>query len=68
MKMSSSKNKRCFDSGYPIKNQRNQKVLESAEKLIAIGAFCIGTNQIDLKTATKKGLQFSMLLIAIHVL
>lgn len=32
------------------------KVLESANRLMAIGAFCIGTNQIDLKEATKKGI------------
>lgn len=31
------------------------KVLEHAPKLIAIGAFCIGTNQIDLKAAQEKG-------------
>jgi D-3-phosphoglycerate dehydrogenase / 2-oxoglutarate reductase len=29
--------------------------LEHANRLMAIGAFCIGTNQIDLKAATKKG-------------
>ena len=33
----------------------SQKVLEQAGRLMAIGAFCIGTNQIDLKAATKKG-------------
>jgi D-3-phosphoglycerate dehydrogenase len=31
------------------------KVLENANKLMTIGAFCIGTNQIDLKAASKKG-------------
>src|SRR5690606_1950393 len=31
-------------------------VLQHANRLMAIGAFCIGTNQIDLKTATKKGI------------
>jgi D-3-phosphoglycerate dehydrogenase len=30
-------------------------VLANADRLMAIGAFCIGTNQIDLATATKKG-------------
>ncbi len=30
-------------------------VLEQAEALQAVGAFCIGTNQIDLKTATGRG-------------
>jgi D-3-phosphoglycerate dehydrogenase len=29
--------------------------LENADKLMAVGAFCIGTNQIDLAKATEKG-------------
>jgi D-3-phosphoglycerate dehydrogenase / 2-oxoglutarate reductase len=32
------------------------KVLENANRLMVIGAFCIGTNQIDLRTATEKGI------------
>ncbi|TDB64119.1 phosphoglycerate dehydrogenase [Arundinibacter roseus] len=32
-----------------------KRVLESANRLMAIGAFCIGTNQIDLETATERG-------------
>ena len=31
-------------------------VLACAEKLIAIGCFCIGTNQVDLEAARKKGI------------
>jgi len=31
------------------------KVLDAAKKLQAIGAFCIGVNQVDLKAATKSG-------------
>jgi len=31
------------------------RVLESAPDLLAIGAFCIGTNQIDLVTAAERG-------------
>ncbi|MBX9853637.1 MAG: phosphoglycerate dehydrogenase [Cytophagaceae bacterium] len=38
------------------KTQVTKKVLESANKLIAIGAFCIGTNQIDLKECMKRGI------------
>lgn len=38
------------------KTEVTQKVLQNANKLIAIGAFCIGTNQIDLKTALEKGI------------
>jgi len=32
------------------------KVLASANRLMTIGAFCIGTNQIDLKDATRRGI------------
>jgi D-3-phosphoglycerate dehydrogenase len=41
--------------GIRSKTQVTAKVLENANRLMVIGAFCIGTNQIDLKTATKKG-------------
>lgn len=33
-----------------------KKVLEAAVKLQAIGCFCIGVNQVDLKAATQKGI------------
>jgi D-3-phosphoglycerate dehydrogenase len=33
-----------------------EKVLDAAPDLIAIGAFCIGTNQIDLAATTKRGI------------
>ncbi len=42
--------------GIRSKTQMSAKVLNSAHRLMAIGAFCIGTNQIDLKEATKKGI------------
>lgn len=42
--------------GIRSKTQLTTKVLENADKLLAIGAFCIGTNQIDLVTAEKKGI------------
>ncbi|MFN2524563.1 MAG: phosphoglycerate dehydrogenase [Mycobacteriales bacterium] len=32
-----------------------RRVLEAAHDLVAIGAFCIGTNQIDLPAATNRG-------------
>ena len=41
--------------GIRSKTMVTRKVLENAPRLIAIGAFCIGTNQIDLKTATENG-------------
>jgi D-3-phosphoglycerate dehydrogenase len=42
--------------GIRSKTQVTARVLEQANRLMAIGAFCIGTNQIDLKSATKKGI------------
>ena len=41
--------------GIRSKTRITEKVLEKADKLLAIGCFCIGTNQVDLKTATRKG-------------
>lgn len=41
--------------GIRSKTQVTRRVLESANRLMVIGAFCIGTNQIDLKAATEKG-------------
>jgi D-3-phosphoglycerate dehydrogenase / 2-oxoglutarate reductase len=41
--------------GIRSKTQITPKVLEAACKLQAIGCFCIGTNQVDLKTAMNKG-------------
>lgn len=41
--------------GIRSKTQVTARVLENANRLMAIGAFCIGTNQIDLVNATKKG-------------
>jgi D-3-phosphoglycerate dehydrogenase / 2-oxoglutarate reductase len=41
--------------GIRSKTQITPKVLEAAVKLQAIGCFCIGTNQVDLKTARNKG-------------
>jgi D-3-phosphoglycerate dehydrogenase / 2-oxoglutarate reductase len=42
--------------GIRSKTTITKKVLENADKLLAIGAFCIGTNQIDIKTASDKGI------------
>ncbi len=42
--------------GIRSKTQVTKKVLENAKRLHAIGAFCIGTNQIDLTTALEKGI------------
>lgn len=42
--------------GIRSKTMLTAKVLEHANKLIAVGAYCIGTNQIDLETCLKKGI------------
>jgi D-3-phosphoglycerate dehydrogenase len=42
--------------GIRSKTQVTAKVLDHATRLMSIGAFCIGTNQIDLKSASKKGI------------
>ncbi len=42
--------------GIRSKTQVTAKVLEHANRLMVIGAFCIGTNQIDLQEATKRGI------------
>jgi D-3-phosphoglycerate dehydrogenase len=42
--------------GIRSKTQITERVLENANRLMAIGAFCIGTNQIDLKAATQRGI------------
>ena len=41
--------------GIRSKTQVTAKVLESADSLVAIGAFCIGTDQIDLVAAAADG-------------
>lgn len=41
--------------GIRSKTQITKKVLEAATKLQAIGCFCIGVNQVNLKEAIKKG-------------
>ncbi|MCJ8298024.1 MAG: phosphoglycerate dehydrogenase [Pseudomonadales bacterium] len=40
--------------GIRSRTQLNAKVFAAANKLVAVGCFCIGTNQVDLPAATKK--------------
>lgn len=42
--------------GIRSKTRITKKVLDQADKLLAIGCFCIGTNQVDLKAAMQKGI------------
>ena len=42
--------------GIRSKTNVSKKVIESSNRLLSIGAFCIGTNQIDLIECAKKGI------------
>ena len=42
--------------GIRSKTRVTENVLQKADKLLAIGAFCIGINQVDLRAATEKGI------------
>src|SRR5690606_7669477 len=42
--------------GIRSRTQLTEDIFAAAEKLIAVGCFCIGTNQVDLKAATKRGI------------
>ncbi len=41
--------------GIRSRTQLTAEIFESARKLVAVGCFCIGTNQVDLEAATRKG-------------
>jgi D-3-phosphoglycerate dehydrogenase len=42
--------------GIRSRTQLTEKVFEAAQKLVAVGCFCIGTNQVDLQAATRRGI------------
>lgn len=42
--------------GIRSKTQVTSKVIEASNKLLAIGTFCIGTNQVDLQACAQKGI------------
>ncbi len=42
--------------GIRSRTQLTEKVFKAAQKLVAVGCFCIGTNQVDLKAATRRGI------------
>ncbi len=42
--------------GIRSKSNINARVLEAAPRLLAIGCFCIGTDQVDLAAATRRGI------------
>jgi D-3-phosphoglycerate dehydrogenase len=41
--------------GIRSRTQLTEKVFDAAEKLVAVGCFCIGTNQVDLEAASRAG-------------
>ena len=42
--------------GIRSKTKVTSKVLDAADSLVAVGAFCIGTDQIDLSSASSRGI------------
>jgi len=42
--------------GIRSRTQLNEKVIAAARKLVAVGCFCIGTNQVDLKATLIRGI------------
>ena len=42
--------------GIRSRTQLTEKVFDHAKKLVAVGCFCIGTNQVDLEAAKKRGI------------
>lgn len=41
--------------GIRSRTQLTERVFEAADKLVAVGCFCIGTNQVNLDAASEKG-------------
>jgi len=41
--------------GIRSRTQLNEEIFAAARKLVAVGCFCIGTNQVDLDAATRRG-------------
>ena len=41
--------------GIRSRSQLTEEIFEAAKKLVAVGCFCIGTNQVDLQAATRRG-------------
>ena len=42
--------------GIRSRTQLTEEIFDAAEKLIAVGCFCIGTNQVNLEAATVRGI------------
>ncbi|USD65637.1 phosphoglycerate dehydrogenase [Vibrio sp. SCSIO 43136] len=48
--------KDCHFVGIRSRTNLTEEVFAAAEKLVAVGCFCIGTNQVDLKAAATRGI------------
>lgn len=48
--------RRAHIVGVRSKTQITRAVIESCERLLAVGCFCAGTNQVDLKAAAERGI------------
>lgn len=42
--------------GIRSRSQLTEEIFAAAEKLVAVGCFCIGTNQVDLQAAASRGI------------
>jgi D-3-phosphoglycerate dehydrogenase len=42
--------------GIRSRTQLTEEIFDAAKKLVAVGCFCIGTNQVNLSAATKRGI------------
>lgn len=42
--------------GIRSRTQLTEQIFEHAQKLVAVGCFCIGTNQVDLEAAARRGI------------
>ncbi len=42
--------------GIRSRTQLTEDIFDAAKKLVAVGCFCIGTNQVDLRAATARGI------------
>ena len=45
-----------FSLGLRSRTNLTQEVFDAAEKLVAVGCFCIGTNQVNLSAAAARGI------------
>lgn len=54
--------------GIRSKTKLTKAVLDEAKNLMAIGCFCIGTNQVDLRAAADKGVSSHSVVVGIQLM